>query len=357
MARSRPRSRALSLEEARIAWIDELASRAPLDQVPIGIGDDAAVWRPSSGRDVVATVDVQVAETHFRREWLTLEEAGARAVSASVSDLAAMAAVPGVLLVSLLVDDTLSEREFRSLARGIEAAARRYGAPVVGGNLSRGPLSITVTSLGEVERGRAIRRGTLSPGDEIWVTGSPGLARLGLFALSGRIARRGAQAAIRAWRQPVARLAEARWLAQHWALTSLLDLSDGLASDLPHLAVDGAEHPRAGIEVERAQLALLEPTRRLATRAGLDPASIALGGGEDYELCFACTPRRGADRAARAFEKRFELPLTRIGRAVETRGVRIVEPSGTSVPLRAEHFETFDHFATPPRGRDGSRGS
>jgi len=342
MARARP----FSLEEARIAWIRRLESRTTARRVPVGIGDDAALYRARPGWDVVATVDAQAEGTHFERDWLSFAELGARAVSASVSDLAAMAATGGALLVSILLSDDVSEPEFRALARGIHDAARRYDTPIIGGNLSRGPLSVSVTSLGEVERGRAILRHGASPGDELWVTGSPGLARLGLLALSGEAPALRQSDAVRAWRRPQARLNEARWLARRWPITALIDLSDGLGRDLSHLAEDASGKPRIGFEIDRARLEELEPTSRLARKAGLDPALVALAGGEDYELCFTSRPRSRALESARRFVARFGVALERIGTAVEQPGIAFVDASGRRTPVRAD---TFEHFARVAR--------
>ena len=156
--RRRRRSRA-SREDEWIEWIRKQVGPAPSQRFPLGIGDDAALWRPPPRSDVVLTVDCQAAGTHFERGWLKPRELGFRAVSSSVSDLAAMAARPGALLVSLLIDERLRPSGFRELYRGICEASSMYSMPVVGGNVARGPLSVTVTALGSVERRGAWVRG------------------------------------------------------------------------------------------------------------------------------------------------------------------------------------------------------
>src|SRR6185436_17363861 len=133
-------------------WIRRMegaAARRHPAQVPVGIGDDAAVWTPAPGSSVVLTVDAQVDGVHFRRGWFSLANAGDRAVSASASDLAAMAARPVGILVALSAPPGFSTSEFRAVHRGILAGAHRYGLRLFGGNLSSGALAISVTAIGE----------------------------------------------------------------------------------------------------------------------------------------------------------------------------------------------------------------
>jgi thiamine-monophosphate kinase len=340
-----------SVEDSWIAYLRDRTPQAPTRRMPVGIGDDAAIWRPRPGWDVVLTVDAQAEGTHFRRDWIRLAEIGRRAVSASVSDLAAMAAEPGAILVSILADASLDDAGFRSLYSGIISGARRYGIAIAGGNISRGPLSITVTSIGEVEKRHAILRNGLHPGNEIWVTGSPGLARLGLETLAhGVLTGRFAARAVAAWRDPRARLAEARALARSRALTALVDLSDGLAKDLEHLCVETERRGgrSIGIEIEARELRVIEPTTSLALRAGLDPVEIALQGGEDYELCFA-TKAKGRS-IADGIERRFGLPVRRIGCVVEDEGLWLND-EGTRRRIRVRAFEHFEPNARPSRRR------
>lgn len=337
------RARRSSREERRIDWVDRLLGPLPDREFPVGRGDDAAVWRPRAGRSVVLTVDAQAEGTHFRRDWLTPREIGRRAVAASVSDVAAMAARPAAILVSLLLDHTVSESEYRGLVRGIRDAALEFGVAVAGGNISRGPLSVTVTSLGDVDATRpAVRRNGARAGDEVWVTGSPGLARLGWLALDGAldVPRRDPRLrrALRAFRRPVPRIREALRLRRYWPLTALIDLSDGLTTDLRHLvdASFGRAGKGLGVALDPASIQGLPDVGPLCRRAGLSALDICLAGGEDYELLFTARPRAGSVAAARTFASRTGVPLTRIG--TMTRGGGIHDAT-TGRPLVAEGFE------------------
>lgn len=336
-----------------IEWIRRLEAEAPTEAFPLGIGDDAAIWRPPPGRSVVLTVDAQVEGVHFRREWLSPGEIGARAVTASVSDLAAMAARPVAILVSLCAEVDIAEAEFRALHLGIRRAARAYGTRIVGGNLSAGPLSLTITAIGEGKEEHLLRRSGAREGDEVWVTGSPGLARLGLLALQGKAAAsrsgiaekaRGPIApALRAFRRPTARICEAMHLGKRWAPTAMIDVSDGLAQDLRHVLSESSRGKGSplGAAVEEARLEGLGNLPRIAALLGEGSARTALEGGEDYELLFTVPPRRNRETQARAFKKAFGIGLTRIGRIDHGTGIRLVRPDGSTTSVEARGWEHF----------------
>jgi thiamine-monophosphate kinase len=281
------------------------------------IGDDAAVLRLGRGEQLAASTDVACEGVHFRREWLTHEEIGYRAVTAALSDLAAMAASPVGVLVALQLtpdDPTSIDR----LADGIGEAVRSAATVIVGGNLARGDaLSITTTALGSVFT--PLTRTNARPGDLLYVTGELGGPGAALRALT-----EGRQPSSRARNRlahPLARIAEARWLAARGAIAAI-DISDGLAGDARHLAA--ASDVALEIQVERIPI--------------LDGASEedALGGGEEFELLIASR----APLPASEFAAQFGIPLTAIGRVVEgapgavfTRGGRrVAAPSG------------YDHF-------------
>ncbi len=336
-----------SREHAWIEWIQKTQGPLPSARFPVGIGDDAALWRPQARKDLVLTVDTQVEGTHFRRHWLGPGDIGWRAVSASVSDLAAMAASPGCLLIAIHADESLRDGEFRKLYRGILDASKNYSIPVAGGNISRGRLSVTVTALGEVDRGIPLCRSGLRPDDEIWVTGAPGLAHIGLLLLDDKLAlprgSRLARRALDAFRRPTARVEEASFLRRHWPLSGMIDLSDGLRKDLRHLldATTKRSGKPLGIEVHEEAFYRIAELREVAARADLSPVDSALIGGDDYELCFAARPRKTSSRAARVFGKRHSLTLTRIGRVVRTPGLRLLRRDRSTTVVDVSGFEHF----------------
>jgi thiamine-monophosphate kinase len=269
--------------------IARLARRFGKPPAPaIGIGDDCAVLPP--GRFASALkVDASIEGVHFTRALLSLDQAAERAVEAAMSDIAAAGgtmayAAPGGcgLLCALTVPRTLGEDEFDALIEGVARAAERAGAVVLGGNLTSAPVvTITITAIGRVE-GRALTRSGARPGDRLCVTGVVGAAALGLRALhAGRGDDPEFAPFVRAWRAPRARLQEGPAMARF--ASASVDLSDGLTLDAGHLASASG----CGVVIDLDALPMLEGQREAAARLGLDATELALGGGEDYEICFA----------------------------------------------------------------------
>ena len=282
------------------------------------LGDDAALVDVPRGEHLLVSTDAAIEGVHFRREWIAVQEIGYRAVTAALSDLAAMAASPlGVLVALDLPDDAGAVVD--QLADGIGDAVRAAGTVIRGGNVARAPaLGITTTVLGSAFA--PLRRSGGRPGDLLYLTGALGgpHAALRSFASHGSAP----QGLRQRFARPVARIAEARWLAARGAIAAI-DISDGLTSDARHLAA--ASGVRVEIHADRV------PVYDGAT---LDDA---LAGGEEFELLVAArTPL-----PEREFVSRFALPLTAVGRLeagepdvlLERRGERVAASRG------------YDHFS------------
>jgi thiamine-monophosphate kinase len=248
--------------------------------IEVGIGDDAAVLSAPGGR-LVWTIDEQVEGVHFRRDLASWRDVGWRSYMAAASDVAAMGASPWCALAALVVPDDVDDDALRAIAVGQKQAADAAGAPVVGGNLARGPaLSIATTLLGTCER-PVERRGAVA-GDGLWLAGRVGLAAAGLHALeAGKAAHPDLAIAVAAWRAPRARFAEGRAMAV--TAHAAADVSDGLARDAGHLA------DASGVELVLDEAALLEDEAllRAAAALGVGARELALHGGEDYALVAA----------------------------------------------------------------------
>lgn len=285
--------------------------------VRLGPGDDAAVVE---GGWVLST-DLTVEDVHFRRSWIGAEEVGWRAAAAALSDLAAMAAEPVGVLVSMAFPRS-GGLDVDAVQRGVRAAAASVGASVLGGDLSRspGPLVLDLTVVGRAAE--PVSRAGARPGDELWVTG-----RLGASAAAVLLWRAGQEPASmlrNAFARPVPRVRAALALVRAGVLRSLVDLSDGLAGDAGHLAAAGGVR----VVLERDCIPLAE-----GVEAALGPSGAleaALRGGEDYELCFAAPPG-SVDPAA--LEPATGVALTRVGRVEEGSGVWLEEADGSSEPL------------------------
>ena len=290
--------------------------------VRVGIGDDAAVLRPPPGAELVATVDAVVEGVHAGPGF-SPEDLGWKSLAVNLSDVAAMGARPLWALVALATPPAEDPRRLVRIGRGIAACARRYGTAVVGGNVtSAAQVSVTVTVVGAVARGRALLRSGGRPGDLLVVSGHLGDAALGL--------RPGAARPLWArQRRPRPRVALGQ--AAVGVARAAIDVSDGLLQDLGHLC----EASGTGARVELARLPL-SAAYRAATRGDRDPFEAALSGGEDYELVLAVPPGRleALRRAARATRT----PVTMIGALEARRGIRVETAGGGRYrPRRVGH--------------------
>ena len=283
-----------------------------------GIGDDAAVIAVPHGEQLVASTDASVENVHFRREWMTAREVGARAATAALSDLAAMGARPlGLLLAMALPDSWLGDAE--ALADGVGSAASAVGCPIVGGNVtSSSELALTITVLGSA--GRPLTRAGAHAGDIIFVTGQlggPGAALAALLA--GQTPDEAHRTRFTA---PVPRIAAGRWLAACGA-SAAIDISDGLLADAAHLA--RASGISLSLDVDAVPRLPATSTR------------VALSSGEEYELLVAIPPHVSID--TKMFERTFEIPLTRIGVAVARSDEAVL------MELRDDAAAGHDHLA------------
>ncbi|MCA1620095.1 MAG: thiamine-phosphate kinase [Acidobacteria bacterium] len=322
-----------------------------------GIGDDAAVFRQRAGFDTVITADMLVEGVDFRLEagWSSPRDLGHKALAVSLSDVAAMGARARFCLMSVGVPRALWRGGFADeFYRGVRALAARHDVRVIGGDTSRTPDAVVVDSivLGEVRRGRALTRGGARPGDQIFVTGALGGAAAGLKVLERAGvgnrrpgSRRGVSASaptvsltraerglVRRQTRPLPRVEWGALLCERGLASALIDLSDGLSSDLAHVCRESG----VGARVE-ASLLPLDPLLAASGVNAEEALKLALDGGEDFELLFTAGPRK-ASRLPREVEG---VPVTRVGEVTGERGkVRLVG-GGRARLLRPGGFEHF----------------
>ncbi len=300
--------------------------------VRVGIGDDAAVLAGDARRDWVLTTDLLVENVHFVRRWQPPRAVGWKALARSLSDVAAMGARPIAALVALALPADTPTAWVKEFFRGIDVLARRFDVRVVGGDLSSALLVVAdVQVLGEVEKGRALLRSGARPGDLLFASGTLGLSQLGLLHLraGGASAQPLLKRALRAHFYPWPRVALARAL-QRYRPSALIDLSDGLSTDLHHLC----EASRVGACLFAARLPAVDVPAPLARRLHITGAELALHGGEDYHLLFTLPRSR-----PRLPEKLAGAKLTAIGEITRDPRVVLVDSSGRTERL-------------PPRGWD-----
>lgn len=249
--------------------------------VTLGVGDDAATLGLSAGCELAVSTDTAIEGRHFPEDTLP-EYVGYRAVAAAVSDLAAMAAKPIGMTLALTIPDA-DELWMHGFATGVAHAVEAFTLPLVGGDLTRGPLSVTVTVMGEVMAGQSVRRQGAQVGDQIAVTGTLGDAAAGLAIINGALAGHSdvdwtlAEQLEQRFYKPSPQLEWAAWLATH--ASAAIDISDGLLSDLSHIA--RASGVRLSVNHESVPMSIA-----LKAMPGFDTLKLALQGGDDYELAF-----------------------------------------------------------------------
>ena len=298
-----------------------------LGQAAADSGDDCAVLPPGTGR-VVVSVDAAVENVHFRREWLAPDEIGWRATAGGLSDLAAAGADVVGVLVALAVPDEGDLAE--SIMAGAGEAVAATGGKVLGGDLTRAAgVVVSVTAIGRARI--PMRRSGGRAGDGLWVTGTLGGARAALGAWEA--GEEPDAAARQAFARPAPRIAAGRSLASLGA-RAMMDLSDGLAGDVRHLAAAS----RAGAHVELERLPVHASVAEAARRDGEPAVVFAARGGEDYELLVAMPGEFGEADAGR-FTDVVGVPLTRIGHLDGTGTVSLV------LEGRPVEASGFDHFA------------
>jgi thiamine-monophosphate kinase len=266
----------------------------------LGIGDDAAIIRQQSGREMVVTTDLLVEDIDFRLDTTTPWLLGYKALAVSLSDIAAMGARPHYALHSIGIPAKIWNSDFVDrLYDGFFALADRHHVTLIGGDVSRTPERVVIDSivLGETLSGRAIRRSGARPHDHIFVTGALGGAAAGLRLLEGG-ARLSRQRPRRSHRRAIEQLLlrqlrpepRVRWgaiLGEERLPTAMIDISDGLSSDLAHLC----RASRVGARIDASRLPIDPLVVNLCGRRALDPLLLALHGGEDFELLFTVRPR------------------------------------------------------------------
>ncbi|MCC4114102.1 thiamine-phosphate kinase [Aromatoleum toluclasticum] len=305
----------------------------PARHTALSVGDDAALLAPRAGMQLAVSTDMLVAGTHFFPD-AEPEALGWKTLAVNISDLAAMGAEPrwAVLALSLPVAD---EAWIAAFARGFFACADAFGVDLAGGDTTRGPLNLCVTILGEVPAGAAITRGGARTGDDLWITGTPGHAALGLAHLRGEIALppTAAQSCLASLHRPQPRVAFGQ--ALRGVASAMLDVSDGLLGDLGHILESSGCGAR--IDVAALPLAALHA-------CGADEAlsrRCLLSGGDDYELLFTAPPSQREHLAALALGH--GLPLSRIGTITATAGELVLHETDGREHTTAH--AGYDHFA------------
>lgn len=302
-------------------------------RVALGVGDDCALLQPSPGMQLAISTDMLVEGRHFLST-VDPVRLGHKALAVNLSDLAACGAKPMAFTLSLALP-SVDETWLEGFSRGMFALADEHGCELVGGDTTRGPLNISITVFGEVPPGAALLRSGAKAGDDLWVSGMLGDARLALEVFRGTLSLPAEAFATARARMETPSPRVALGQALRGTATAAADVSDGLLGDLSHILRASGVGARVDADAAVERIAL-------HTEPSLDVDMLrlcALSGGDDYELVFTApvSARDAVERAGRDSAT----PVARIGRIEAEPGVRIVDAEGAAL---AQRFTSFDHF-------------
>jgi thiamine-monophosphate kinase len=308
-------------EKKLIAKIRSLARGGA--SVAKGIGDDCAVLRVPPGHELLVTTDFSIENVHFRRDWHRPELVGRRCLTRGLSDIGAMGGTPLAAFLSLAVAGEVPQRWVDLFLQGLLELAEEFKLPLAGGDTAESPQGIQadIVVVGAVPKGKAVLRSGAKPGQSIYVTGELGGSAAALARLADE---QPLGAAYTKYLRPQARVAIGEILRSRRLASAMIDVSDGLSTDLAHIC----EESRVGAEIEAEAIPRAQIGR--GKRVALD---FALHGGDDYELLF--TSRTPVPSQIEG------VPVTRIGRILRTSGMRLVGADGKVRPLRAQGWEHF----------------
>ena len=315
-------------EDALVRRIGQGFGPARGKPLALGLGDDAALWSPARGHQTVLTCDWFLEGTHFLLNKHPADSVAWKCLARGVSDLAAMGGKPRCFLLSLALPTNLTGKWLDKFLWGLRRASTAFRCDLAGGDTTcYNKILISVTAIGEVPKHRAILRSGARPGDFLFVSGRLGEADLGLRQLlKQRGLARATTAALRKHLYPEPRLALGQWLAANRLASAMMDVSDGLSTDLPRLCA--ASHVGARIDANSFSLSHLAGAN--------DARELTLHGGDDYELLFTVKP----GNLRRVPRQVHGLPLTRIGTI--TRDLRILVLEGRrALPLRTGGWDPF----------------
>jgi thiamine-monophosphate kinase len=305
-----------------------------------GIGDDAAVLKVSASASLLATTDMLIEGVHFDLAYIDYYSLGWKSAAVNLSDIAAMGGVPRFCLSSLCIPHTLTVEQIADFYRGFNAMLRAHRTTLVGGDTcsSRLGFVVSVTVLGEIRKELVLTRGGAKPGDKIFVTGALGDSAAGLEVLKNRVTRSGKKVVTEAAKRliekhlrPIPRVTWGRKIALSQGAHAMIDISDGLSSDLGHIC----EQSHVGALISAEKIPLSPSLQIAAPYLDAAPLDYVLSGGEDYELLFTAPLEKV--RKLRSLG----IPLYEIGEITRTRTMLTVDGRGKKSPLSARGY---DHF-------------
>jgi len=311
-------------------------------KVVLGLGDDTASVLTRPGYELLVTCDCLVENRHYLPGRIHPFDLGRRAVSVNISDIGAMGGVPSFALISLGLKPELPVSSIEDMYKGFLKELNPFEIPIIGGNITKvqDNTFIDITILGEVEKGRAVRRSTAKPGDLILVTGFPGRAAAGLYILihspfSDQLMQ---QPLVKAYNTPGHRAREARAIALKQMAAAMIDISDGFLGDLFHIC----EESKVGAVLNKEKIPLSQDLREFCLKHDKDPYDMFFQDSDDYEMIMTCRPEN-LNSIKKAVSDISDVPVAEVGRITGNRNeITMIEHDGKEIKLKTKGW---DHFA------------
>ena len=292
-----------------------------------GIDDDCSVFKvPGAKKLNVITTDALIENVHFIRDKISPEDLGYKSLAVNLSDISAMGATPLDVYICLCIPKDIDVDFFDRFYQGIRILLNKYNLNLLGGDTSssKSDLFITITVFGEVDEQNVIYRNGAKPGDDIFVTGNLGDSAGGLEILLNdcSISTKDKNYLINCHNHPKLYITESEFLTKNLHPNAMIDISDGLSSDLLHIT----SQSKVGAIIFEEKLPISDSLKKLSTKSGTDPLSYVFNGGEDYKLLFT-TPKKYSEQTIKYYWQKFKLPLFKIG--VITKNKKVISVSQT----------------------------
>ncbi len=329
-------------EIGEFGFIDSIRGQCdiPVKGVIKGIGDDCAVLSSRTGRALLVTADMLVEDIHFVIGKIPFYQLGRKALAVNLSDIAAMGGRPLAALISLAIPVETEVEAIQELYRGMRDICDRHEFTIVGGDTVASPdkLAINVSMIGDARQDEVLYRSGASPGDKIYLTGYVGDSIAGLKILKNELTPPEGTGGyfIKAHNDPAPLVEAGRIIAASGLASAMIDLSDGLLSDLGHIC----EESGVGALLFAERIPLSSELTLLAQSEGFNPLDLAISGGEDYQLLFT-VPAENEQGIEKLFEEH-DLPLYLIGGMGQGQGIRMVKADGSVAQLRPKGFNHFN---------------
>jgi thiamine-monophosphate kinase len=315
-------------EKALLARVRRKSLPGP--EVVVGIGDDCAVLRIPAGHEALLTTDFSLEGIHFRRSWHSPEVIGHRSLTRGLSDIAAMGGIPLAAFVSLALPQTMPQAWVDRFYQGLLNLAERFSVTLAGGDTARSPRGVMadIVVWGAIAKGKAILRSGARPGDRIYVTGSLGGSAATLALLRSRKTEMPRPARFPAHFFPTPRIGVGRALQEKTLASAMIDISDGLSTDLSHICDESG----VGAEIDTEAI----PCAKIGRPAKQVPLRFALHGGDDYELLFTAPSGKPVPSVLAG------VAITQVGRVTRRKGMILRERNGKAVRLNQQGWEHFN---------------